>query len=122
MARHRRRRVTTYLFKKNAGHYKRFRGNPFKKHIVRGRRALKHNIVAGHYDASGKFHRRNIGGGRFTGKGGEHPGPRGKFFPIRGSPGYSSLALSKSSAEYKRAARGGAKRKTRRKKHSKRRR
>lgn len=81
MARHRhhRRRVTTYLFKKNAGHWKRFRGNPFKKHIVRGRRAVKHNIAAGHFDKSGKFHRRKNFAAYYD--------AQGRFHPVRASTG-----------------------------------
>jgi hypothetical protein len=84
MARARRR---AYLFHRKGGSYKRFRGNPFKKHIVRGRNPFKKKVVLGHYDASGKFHRRkNIAG--FKDWQGKY-GPVGMFHPIRAGTGPS---------------------------------
>lgn len=56
MAHKRRARRRTYLFKKNAGHWKRFRGNPYKKHTIRGRNPFKRNIAEGFYDKAGTFH------------------------------------------------------------------
>lgn len=90
MAKHRHRRRTTYLFKKNAGHWKRFRGNPYKKHIIRGRNPFKRNIAEGFYDKAGKFH------------------------PIRSSPDYSPGRVGEGRGK----ARATTKRTTRRKKHS----
>ena len=95
MARHRRKRRTSYVFKKKAGHWKRFRGNPFKKHIIRGRRALKHNVAMGFYDKTGKFH------------------------PIRARADYSEARVGGGGRRVK--ARGRKRKTTRRKRHSRRR-
>lgn len=83
---------TARLFKKKNGHWTRFRGNPFKKHIIRGRNPFKHNVAEGFYDKGGTFH------------------------PIRSSPDYSRKRAGEGAV-----GKARTKRKTRRKKHSKKR-
>lgn len=78
-----RRRNRAHLFKRRNGTWKHFRGNPFKKNIVRGQNALKHGIAVGHFDRKGRFHRRKNMSVKFGG-----PGAKGKFHPWRWSPDY----------------------------------
>lgn len=102
------------LFKKVGGHYVRFRGNPLKKHIVRGRNPFKRNIASGHYDATGKFHRRkNIAG--FYDDTGFHPIRAGTY------PGGKKAGVKYSSkiGDAKARARAG-KKKSRKRKSSRR--
>lgn len=65
------------VFKKKNGRWTRFRGNPYKKHIIRGRNPLKHNIAMGFHDKDGNFH------------------------PIRSSPDYSPGRVGEKRAKRK---------------------
>ena len=111
MARH-----GTHVFKRNAGHWVHFKGNPFKKHHVRGRNPFKHNVAIGHYDSRGRFHRRKNIAAFYDSKGVFHPIRSGIVKPKGAKKGHPSRVKYRPSATTDVKRKGGKKKGGKRKK------